>query len=83
MNEQQKHELYLKLENIGLRQRQIEDILLLLRFKPERVQLAFYYRAMGKTYQEIGGFLGVSESWARRIFDFNCSDIKKYLNELT
>lgn len=66
----------------GLTQRQADDILLLLRFKPERVQLAFYYRACGDTYEEIGRFLGTSKSVVWRYVNEGCQDIKKYIKKL-
>lgn len=63
----------------GLTERQVEDIFLLLRFKPDRVQLAFYYRACGNTYEEIGGILGVDESTVRSHINTKCKDIKNYI----
>jgi DNA-directed RNA polymerase specialized sigma24 family protein len=45
----------------GLTTRQVEDIFLLLSFKRERVQLAFYYRVQGMTYTEVADRIG--EPW--------------------
>jgi DNA-directed RNA polymerase specialized sigma24 family protein len=65
----------------GLTERQVEDIFLLLRFKPERVQLAFYYRACGNTYEEIGGFMDEPLKTVHDLVTIGCKDIFKYLAE--
>ena len=70
------------LTNTGLTQRQVEDIFLLLRFKPERVQLAFYYRACGNTYEEIGEMLSISHNQVMWDVSESCKDIKKYLENV-
>ena len=67
------------LRTAGLKERQIEDIQLLLRFKPQRVQLAFYYVATGKTQEEAGKIIRVSQRQIGKYITRNCSDIKKYL----
>ena len=63
----------------GLKLRQVEDIFLLLSFKPERVQLAFYYRACGETYDDCGKRIAVDESTIRYYLKENCGDIYLYL----
>ena len=67
------------LRTSGLSERQIEDVFLLLSFKPERVQLAFYYRACGNTYEEIGSFIHMSVTQTKRYINDNCGDINKYI----
>ena len=63
----------------GLKNRQVEDVLLLLSFKPERVQLAFYYRSCGETYEDCGKHISVDESTIRYYLKENCGDIYLYL----
>jgi len=67
------------LTTAGLSVRQIEDIFLLLSFKRERVQLAFYYRAQGMTYRKIGSVLGVTEQAAFKMIKNECKNIAVYL----
>ncbi len=67
------------LRTSGLSERQIEDIFLLLSFKPERVQLAFYYRACGNTYEEIGCFINMSTTQTKRYVNDNCDDVNRYI----
>ena len=68
------------LTTTGLNSRQIDDIFLLLSFKRERVQLAFYYRAQGMTYDAIGGRLGVTFQAVEKFVSISCADIQKYLS---
>jgi len=63
----------------GLEEYQIIDILNLLKTKPSKVQMAFYYRACGMTYKEIGVELDISKQYANRIITSQCKEIKKYL----
>lgn len=67
------------LRTTGLRERQIEDVLLLLRFKPERVQLAFYYRAQGLSQDVISELTGIPQQTISDYLNRECSDIKKYI----
>ena len=67
------------LRTAGLKERQIEDIQLLLRFKPQRVQLAFYYRACGFTYQAIADTIRASKTQTMRYLNNNCKDVSLYL----
>ena len=69
------------LRTAGLKERKIEDVLLLLRFKPERVQLVFYYRVQGMTQQWIADKLNMSDRQVRRYINKHLSDIKKYLKQ--
>ena len=63
----------------GLKQRQVEDVFLLLNFKPERVQLAFYYRACGETYENIGELIDESAQMCHYYVINSCYDINLYL----
>ena len=63
----------------GLKQRQVEDIFLLLSFKPERVQLAFYYRACGETYERTAVLIDMSPTQTKRYIHDKCDDIRLYL----
>ena len=82
MTEIQKITLRDILTTAGLTPRQVEDVFLLLRFKPERVQMAFYYRACGNTYEEIGGFMDIPERTAHNYVNINCSDVGQYIKNL-
>jgi DNA-directed RNA polymerase specialized sigma24 family protein len=65
----------------GLTTRQVEDIFLLLSFKRERVQLAFYYRSQGMTYAEVADMLG--EPWTT-VYEWimrDCENIAIYFRE--
>ena len=67
------------LRTAGLKERQIEDVLLLLRFKPQRVQLAFYYRAQGMTFEQVADMIGEARTTVMYMIDERCDDIKKYI----
>jgi DNA-binding XRE family transcriptional regulator len=63
----------------GLTERQIEDIFLLLFFKPENVQQAFYYVSVGFTHEETAKKIGVSRQQVGLYITNNCEDLRKYL----
>lgn len=63
----------------GLTERQIEDIFLLLYFKPENVQQAFYYTSIGFSYLKTSEKIHVSTKQAWKYVNENCEDIKTYL----
>jgi hypothetical protein len=65
----------------GLSERRIEDVMLLLRFKPERVQLAFYYTSIGWTQEAAADEIGVSRVQVSKYLSGQCTDIKEYLHE--
>ena len=67
----------------GLDIRKAEDICLLLQFKPENVQRAFYLRCQGKTQEEIAYEVGVTQRQVSFYLSNNCVDIKKYLEVFT
>ena len=67
------------LRTAGLKERQIEDVLLLLRFKPHRVQLAFYYRAQGMTFEQVASIMDISNMQAWKYVMVNCTDIHDYI----
>ena len=67
------------LTTAGLTERQVEDVFLLLRFKPERVQMAFYYRACGLTQVEVADRIEVHQTTVLRMIEEQCDDIKKYI----
>ena len=75
---EQKQTLY-DILDAGLEEYQIIDILDLLKSKPYKIQMAFYYRAYGMTYEEIGEKLVLPYSTVRRYIKRNCKNIKKTL----
>lgn len=70
-----------QLEDIGLTEKQGAHILRLLLLKPEKVQLAFYYRAIGLTQQEIANKINVTQQRVSILLSENCNDIKIYLKK--
>ena len=79
LNEVQKITLCDTLRTAGLKERQIEDIQLLLRFKPHRVQLAMYYRLQGMTFENIADLIGASKTQTIRYVYESCDDIIQYI----
>lgn len=79
MTEVQKITLRDVLRQQGLHERRIDDIMLLLRFKPERVQMAFYYVTSGMTQSGAARMVGVSQMQVSKYIRENCSDIQDYL----
>lgn len=79
MTEVQKITLRDVLRQQGLSERRIEDIFLLLRFKPIKVQMAFYYVTSGMTQQEAASIVGVSQMQISKYVRDGCSDIRDYL----
>lgn len=69
------------LTTAGLSVRQIEDIFLLLSFKRERVQLAFYYRACGLTFEEVGERIEIPRTTVQDMIHRDCENIAIYLRE--
>ena len=69
------------LTTAGLKQRQVEDVFLLLSFKPESVQLAFYYRSCGETQEQIADRLGIHQTSVLRMMEEQCDDIKLYMRK--
>ena len=67
------------LRTAGLRDRQIEDVVLLLSFKRERVQRVFYLRAIGWTQQDIADHVGISQRHVGNIIGNGCAEIYTYL----
>ena len=80
MTDKEWRELEDILIDTGLDVRKAEDICLLLRYKPDNVQRAFYLRCKGWTLEEIGKVINVSKQQVFKYMDENCEDIKKYLN---
>ncbi|MDC7125764.1 MAG: hypothetical protein PQJ46_09360 [Spirochaetales bacterium] len=78
MTELQKLVLRDVFRQAGLDERKIEDIFLLLRFKPEKVQLAFYYISTGATQKAAGDEIGVTQQQIGKYLK-KCNDIKEYL----
>ena len=78
--EEQRQTLYDVLD-AGLEEYQIIDILDLLKTKPYKVQMAFYYRACGMTYEEIGREMSFPLSTIYWLLTKKCTEIKKYLTE--
>jgi hypothetical protein len=79
MTEIQKITLRDVFRQAGLSERKIEDVFLLLRFKPEEVQLTFYYISLGHTQAETGEKIGVSQRQIGKYLKQKCSDIMEYL----
>ena len=79
LNETQLITLRDVLRTAGLKERQIEDIQLLLRFKPHRVQLAFYYTTIGLSQRETSAILGCAQSTVWHSVNVGCCDIRNYL----
>ena len=65
----------------GLTERQIEDVFLLLSFKPERVQLSFYYVSIGTSHEYAASKVGVSRVHIGNYLRKDCSDIRQYLKQ--
>ena len=79
LNETQKNTLQDILVAGNLSAEQVIDIFHMLSTKRERVQLAFYYRVQGMTYQETGDLLGVSHVAVQKMVKSGLSDIHEYL----
>lgn len=69
------------LTTAGLNTRQVEDIFLLLRFKPERVQRIFYYRSQGETQEQIAKREGCTQVSVYWHLNNSLKDIEKYIND--
>jgi DNA-directed RNA polymerase specialized sigma24 family protein len=67
----------------GLSERSIEDVELLLRFKPDRVQMVFYYAVQGWTQEDIALTVGMSRGAVRNYIDNSLTEVKLYLQELS
>jgi hypothetical protein len=70
-----------QLEDEGLTPRQGAHILRLLSFKPEKVQIAFYYRSMGLNQEEIADKIDSTQRQVSRVLSRDCKDIKIYLKK--
>ena len=79
LNETQLITLRDVLRTAGLKERQIEDVMLLLWTKPHRIQLAFYYRSCGMTYEAIAAKLSVTHPQIMWDIEMGCKDINLYL----
>ena len=71
------------LRTSGLRERNIDDVMLLLWTKPHRAQVAFYYRACGLQYEAIGEVMGKPTQTVHDWVNISCSSIARYLTEIT
>lgn len=69
------------LTTAGLTARQVEDVFLLLSFKDNRTQRAFYHRACGSTYDTVGEIMGEARTVVQYLVNVSCSDINKYLRQ--
>lgn len=67
----------------GLSGGQIERIMLLLAFKKPVVQKAFYYRAHGMTFNEIGERIERPRTTVQDMIHRDCEDIASYLRDLS
>jgi DNA-binding NarL/FixJ family response regulator len=66
----------------GLSERSIEDVELLLRFKPDRVQMVFYYAAQGWTQQDIASVIGMTRGAVQHYINNSMTDLKLYFQEI-
>lgn len=66
----------------GLSERRIEDVFLLLRFKPDRVQQVFYYAAQGWTQEDMASMIGMTRGAVRHYINNSLTDIRLYLQEI-
>ena len=79
MTEYQRITLRDVLRQAGLSERRIDDVFLLLRYKPRRTQMAFYYVAQGMTQANAAVMVGVSQQSISRCIHLGCSDLRDYL----
>lgn len=63
----------------GLSERKIQDVMLLLSFKPPQVQVAFYHISTGKTQSRVAQLIGAPRQTVGYYINVNCNDIKGYL----
>ena len=69
------------LTTAGLTPRQVEDVFLLLRFKPERVQMIFYYRSCGETQHETAEKVGCTQNVVYWHLNNSLEDVRKYIDD--
>ena len=81
MTEIQKITLRDVLRQEGLSERRIEDVFLLLRYKPEHVQLVFYYAAQGWTQTDVALLLGTSQRTVHYHLNVTLFEVRTYLKE--
>ena len=67
------------LRDKGLKIRQAEDVYLLLKYKPERVQRAFVMRCEGHKQWYIAQEIGIAQQTVSKYIIEQCSDIYDYL----
>lgn len=83
MNEVQMITLRDVLRQQGLSERRIEDVFLLLRYKPDRVQMVFYYAAQGWTQTDIALTIGTSQQAVSHYINNSLTEVRLYLKEIT
>lgn len=66
----------------GLSEDSIHDVFLLLRFKPDRVQLVFYYAVQGWTQRDIAAVIGTSKTAVNHYINSSLTDLRLYFMEL-
>ena len=81
MNDEQQHTLRTHLLDKGLDEQMVYDIMLLLRYKPDKVQLAFYYVTLGFTQDRAAVNIGVKQATVNYYLSVQCADIKKYIED--
>ena len=79
MTEYQRITLRDVLRDKGLSDRRIDDVMLLLRYKPHCTQMAFYYVAQGMTQSNAAVMVGVSQQNISRCIHVGCADLLDYL----
>ena len=83
LNETQLITLRDVLRTAGLKERHIEDVMLLLWTKPHRIQLAFCFRAIGMPYASIAWKMDKPIMTVHGWVANSCADIKKYFTAIS
>lgn len=63
----------------GIAEYRIENIFLLLKYKPKKVQLCFYYASIGYQQDRIAREIESNSRQVRRYIKRDCKDIREYL----
>jgi hypothetical protein len=83
MNDEQRDTLRRILSEQGLSDGRIHDVMLLLRYKPDRVQLVFYYAVQGWIQEDIALTIGMSRGSVQHYINNSLADVRLYLREIS